>query len=112
MKDVRIGDITVSNAAPFALIAGPCQLESLAHARMLAERIAEAAAAAKRPWIFKASYDKANRSSLSGKRGLGMEAGLSILAAIRQEGPVPGALGHGERRRQDRVHRQRTGDAL
>ncbi|SIT17893.1 2-dehydro-3-deoxyphosphooctonate aldolase (KDO 8-P synthase) [Roseivivax lentus] len=89
MKDVVIGDITVSNKAPFALIAGPCQLESLDHARMLAARIAAASEAAGRPWIFKASYDKANRSSLGGKRGLGMEAGLEILAAIKAEFGVP-----------------------
>ena len=80
---------TVSNAAPFTLIAGPCQIESLDHARMLAERIAEAASAAGVNWIFKASYDKANRSSLSGKRGIGMEEGLSVLSTIRKEFGVP-----------------------
>ncbi|SEN24324.1 2-dehydro-3-deoxyphosphooctonate aldolase (KDO 8-P synthase) [Palleronia salina] len=89
MKTVTIGDISVSNTAPFALIAGPCQLESLDHARMLAERIATAADAANRPWIFKSSYDKANRSSLKGKRGLGMDEGLSILSKIKAEFGVP-----------------------
>lgn len=89
MKTVTIGEISVSNTAPFALIAGPCQLESLAHARMLAERIAAAAEAARTPWIFKASYDKANRSSLEGKRGLGMEKGLEILGSIKAEFGVP-----------------------
>lgn len=89
MKDVSVGKLTLSNSAPFALIAGPCQLESLDHARMLASRIADAADAAGVPWIFKASYDKANRSSLGGKRGLGMEAGLEILGTIKAEFDVP-----------------------
>ncbi len=89
MTTVPIGEISVSNTAPFALIAGPCQLESLDHARMLAERIASAAEAARTPWIFKGSFDKANRSSLSGKRGIGMEAGLSILSTIGREFGVP-----------------------
>ncbi|SNR72202.1 3-deoxy-8-phosphooctulonate synthase [Puniceibacterium sediminis] len=88
-KTVSIGNIRVANDAPFALIAGPCQLESLDHARMLATRIAEAAEAANTPWIFKGSYDKANRSSLGGKRGLGMDAGLEILAAIKAEFGCP-----------------------
>jgi len=87
MKTVSIGDITVSNTAPFTLIAGPCQLESLDHARMLATRIANAADGM--PWVFKASYDKANRSSLKGKRGLGMDEGLTILSKIRDEFGVP-----------------------
>ena len=89
MKTVTIGEISVSNTAPFALIAGPCQLESLDHARMLATRIAQAAEATDTPWIFKASYDKANRSSLKGKRGLGMDEGLTILSKIKAEFGVP-----------------------
>ena len=89
MTPVQIGDISVSNTAPFALIAGPCQLESLDHARMLTERIAAAADATDTRWIFKASYDKANRSSLTGKRGLGMDEGLTILSKIRAEFGVP-----------------------
>ncbi|SDY67033.1 3-deoxy-8-phosphooctulonate synthase [Citreimonas salinaria] len=81
------GKVHIANDAPLALIAGPCQLESLDHARMLADRIAKAADGM--PWIFKASYDKANRSSLKGKRGLGMDEGLSILSKIRAEFGVP-----------------------
>lgn len=83
------GEITIANDRPFVLIAGPCQLESLDHARMLAERIAEACAASGIRWIFKASYDKANRSSLEGKRGLGMDEGLRILGQIKAEFGVP-----------------------
>ncbi|KUF10187.1 3-deoxy-8-phosphooctulonate synthase [Pseudoponticoccus marisrubri] len=89
MTEVQIRDITLAADRPFALIAGPCQLESLDHARMLAEQIAAAAEATGTKWVFKASYDKANRSSLSGQRGLGMEEGLRILATIRKEFDVP-----------------------
>jgi 2-dehydro-3-deoxyphosphooctonate aldolase (KDO 8-P synthase) len=89
MKTVTVRDIQISNANPFALLVGPCQLESLDHARMLAEKIASACEATRTPWIFKASYDKANRSSLSGKRGLGMDEGLKILGQIRDEFGVP-----------------------
>ncbi|SFE56814.1 3-deoxy-8-phosphooctulonate synthase [Roseivivax sediminis] len=89
MTDVEVGPVTFGNARPFVLIAGPCQLESRDHARMLASRIGESAARYGVPFVFKASYDKANRSSLSGKRGLGIEAGLEILAAIRDEFGCP-----------------------
>ena len=89
MKTVKIGDFEVSNANRFALLAGPCQLESLDHARMLAEKIGAAAEANGVNWVFKASYDKANRTSLSGKRGLGIEKGLEILNTIREEFGCP-----------------------
>lgn len=90
---VRIGRETgaarFGNALPFGLISGPCQLESLDHARMIAGRLAEICAALGIPFVFKASYDKANRSSLGGKRGLGMDKGLSILGQIRDEFGCP-----------------------
>lgn len=86
MKDVSIGGLTVGNDRPLLVIAGPCQLESLDHAQMIAGRMAEACAAAGAQYVFKASYDKANRTSLTGKRGLGMEAGLKVLAALRAMG--------------------------
>ncbi|TRD16669.1 3-deoxy-8-phosphooctulonate synthase [Palleronia caenipelagi] len=86
---VTVGDISIGGNNPFALIAGPCQLESLDHARMMAERIAEACAPTSTQFIFKASYDKANRSSLSSQRGLGMEEGLSILSKIGTEFGCP-----------------------
>ncbi|TNF20999.1 MAG: 3-deoxy-8-phosphooctulonate synthase [Rhodobacteraceae bacterium] len=88
-KTVTIGKIAVSADRPFALISGPCQLESLDHARMMAERIAEACAPTGTPFIFKSSYDKANRSSISTRRGLGMDEGLSILSKIREEFGCP-----------------------
>ena len=83
MKNVSIGPITVGNDSPLTVIAGPCQLESLDHALMIARRMADACAAAGAAYVFKASYDKANRTSLSGRRGVGMDAGLDILAEVR-----------------------------
>ncbi|SFJ73577.1 3-deoxy-8-phosphooctulonate synthase [Jannaschia pohangensis] len=88
-RTVTVGDIAIGGDAPFALITGPCQLESLDHARMMAERIAEACAPTGTRFIFKASYDKANRSSLGSQRGLGMEEGLRILGQIRDEFGCP-----------------------
>jgi 2-dehydro-3-deoxyphosphooctonate aldolase (KDO 8-P synthase) len=86
MKEVRIGDLVVSNDHPLLVIAGPCQLESLDHAQMIAGILAEACARAGAQYVFKASYDKANRTSLGGKRGLGMEAGLAVLEAVKAMG--------------------------
>ncbi|MCA1338179.1 3-deoxy-8-phosphooctulonate synthase [Pseudooceanicola marinus] len=88
-KTVEIRDLSVANDRPFTLLAGPCQLESLEHARMLAGSLAETCADLGIPFVFKASYDKANRSSLSGVRGLGIEKGLEILNAIREEFGCP-----------------------
>ncbi|MGQ0610358.1 MAG: 3-deoxy-8-phosphooctulonate synthase [Paracoccaceae bacterium] len=86
MKRVDIGGLTVGNDCPLLVIAGPCQLESLDHAQMIAGTLAEACRAAGARFIFKASYDKANRTSLKGKRGMGMAAGLKVLAAVRSMG--------------------------
>ncbi|KEO56415.1 3-deoxy-8-phosphooctulonate synthase [Thioclava pacifica] len=85
MKDVKIGGLTVSNDRPLTVIAGPCQLESRDHALMIASEMAKACDQAGAQFIFKASYDKANRTSLKGKRGLGIEAGLKILDDVRAE---------------------------
>ena len=74
---------TLSNDAPLVLIAGPCQIESRDHAMGVAAALKEAADAAGVALIFKASFDKANRSSLGGPRGVGMAEGLAILADIR-----------------------------
>lgn len=86
MKTVKIGGLTAGNDLPLLVIAGPCQLESLDHAQMIAGRLAEACAAAGAQYVFKASYDKANRTSLKGRRGLGMAAGLKVLEAVRAMG--------------------------
>ena len=82
-KIITVGNITIGGTNPFALITGPCQLESRDHAFMMAERIAEACAKSGTQFIFKASYDKANRSSINTQRGLGIEEGLRILSDIR-----------------------------
>ena len=89
MKDVTIGDLTVGNDRPLTVIAGPCQLESLDHALMIAETMQGVCAAAGAGFVFKASYDKANRTSLSGQRGLGIEVGLEVLAEVRARLGVP-----------------------
>jgi 2-dehydro-3-deoxyphosphooctonate aldolase (KDO 8-P synthase) len=86
MKNVTIGSLSVGNTQPLLLIAGPCQLESLDHAQMIAGTMAAVCKAAGAQYVFKASYDKANRTSLKGRRGLGMEAGLQVLQAVRAMG--------------------------
>lgn len=86
MKHVSIGGLTAGNDLPLLVIAGPCQLESLDHAQMIAGTMAEACKAAGAQYVFKASYDKANRTSLKGRRGLGIEAGLKVLEAVRATG--------------------------
>lgn len=82
-KIITVGNIAIGGANPFALITGPCQLENRDHAFMMAEKIAEACAKSGTQFIFKASYDKANRSSINTQRGLGIEEGLRILSDIR-----------------------------
>ena len=86
---VQVGDIAIGGREPFALITGPCQLESLDHARMMAEGIAQACAPTGTRFIFKASYDKANRSSITTQRGLGIDEGLRILDQIKVEFGCP-----------------------
>ncbi len=86
---VNVGDVVIGGGNPIALILGPCQLESHVHARMMCEGILAACAPTGTKFIFKASYDKANRSSISTERGLGMDKGLQILSDIRAEYVVP-----------------------
>ncbi len=89
MKQVQIGDLTVANDQPLTLIAGPCQLESADHAQMIAGKMKEACDAAGAQFIFKASYDKANRTSVAGTRGLGLDAGLKIMQDVGKAIGVP-----------------------
>jgi len=88
-RTVNIGAAPFGNHLPFGLIAGPCQLETLDHARMIAGTLATLCDRLAIPFVFKASYDKANRTSLSGKRGIGMEKGLEMLGRIRAEFGCP-----------------------
>ena len=89
MKNVPVADFTIGNDRPLTIIAGPCQLESIDHAQMIAGVMKEACEAAGAQYVFKASYDKANRTSLSGIRGLGIDEGLKALQSISQTMGVP-----------------------
>jgi 2-dehydro-3-deoxyphosphooctonate aldolase (KDO 8-P synthase) len=86
---VRLGDLTIGGGSPFALIAGPCVLESEEHATMIACELATIATRVGVPLIFKASYDKANRTSATSFRGPGLREGLRMLAAIKSRVDVP-----------------------
>jgi 2-dehydro-3-deoxyphosphooctonate aldolase (KDO 8-P synthase) len=84
VKRVSAGSVALGGGQPLALIAGPCVIESASHATMIAEALATIASRLGIPFIFKASYDKANRTSLKSYRGPGLEEGLKILAAIKK----------------------------
>jgi 2-dehydro-3-deoxyphosphooctonate aldolase (KDO 8-P synthase) len=86
---VRVGGIDIGNDRPFVLIAGPCQIESQAHALNIAWALQEMSARTGVPVIYKSSYDKANRTSASAARGIGMEAGLTILSDVREKTGLP-----------------------
>ncbi len=86
---VTVGNAVFANDAPIALIAGPCQIESRAHALECAHALAEIAARLGIGLVFKSSYDKANRTSLAGPRGVGLDAALRIFADIRAETGLP-----------------------
>jgi 2-dehydro-3-deoxyphosphooctonate aldolase (KDO 8-P synthase) len=84
-RAVSIGAVTVGGGAPLALIGGPCAIENEKHALMMAERLQRVTAAAGVPFIYKSSYDKANRSSIHGYRGPGLVEGLRILKKVKDE---------------------------
>ena len=84
-KKIDVGGFTIASDKPFVLIAGPCQIESEVHALFIAEKLAEICSKLNIPFIFKASYDKANRTSVSGQRGVGLEKGIEILAKIKTD---------------------------
>ena len=88
-RTVEIGRLLMANDRPFTLIAGPCQIESAAHATEIAGALVEMTAGLRIGLIFKASYDKANRTSVSAGRGVGITAGLQILADIGAKFDVP-----------------------
>ncbi|MFV0512586.1 MAG: 3-deoxy-8-phosphooctulonate synthase [Jhaorihella sp.] len=83
MKHVEVAGLRIGNDRPLTVIAGPCQLETADHAQMIAGRMKEICDAAGAQYVFKASFDKANRTSVSGRRGMGIEAGLKVLDGIR-----------------------------
>lgn len=88
-RTVKIGNIDLGADHPIAFITGPCQLENRDHAMMMAEKISNLCTKNGAGYIFKASYDKANRSSISSARGIGMEEGLRILQDISREFNCP-----------------------
>ena len=88
-RHVTIGKLTVGNDRPLTLIAGPCALESRAHAHEMAHALTELAGRLGIGLIYKTSFDKANRTSLSGARGIGMANGLPILADVRERFGCP-----------------------
>jgi len=89
MRTFNINQLTIGNKLPFVLIAGPCQIESQDHAEATCARLIAITALLGIPLIYKSSFDKANRSSISTKRGLGIEEGLQILNSIKHSFGVP-----------------------
>lgn len=84
-RHVSIGSIRAGNDLPLVVIAGPCQIESRAHALEVAIALKEMSEAVGVPVIYKSSFDKANRTSVSGKRGLGLDKSLQVFADVRTE---------------------------
>ena len=89
MTDVQVADVTIGNSQPLTVIAGPCQLESVDHAQMVGGTMKEICARYGAQYVFKSSFDKANRTSLSNSRGLGLEDGLAALAEVGKSLDVP-----------------------
>jgi len=88
-REIAVGSLRLGGANGLFLIAGPCVIESEAHTRSMAERLAAICADLKLPFIFKTSYDKANRTSISSYRGPGLEEGLRILRRVKDDLKVP-----------------------
>ncbi len=88
-RSIAIGDFRIGGGEPLVLIAGPCVIESEGHAMKMAERLVKVAAKARIPLIFKASYDKANRSSVNSFRGPGLAEGIEVLRKIKARFGVP-----------------------
>ena len=89
MNIVKVGDYEVGQGHPLLLMAGPCVLEGYEHSLMIGKEVKKIADKLGVPYVFKASYDKANRSSYSSFRGPGLEEGLKILAQIKKDLGVP-----------------------
>ncbi len=87
--EVRVGDVTFGARRPVAVFAGPCQMESRAHALEMASALKEIAARLGLGLVYKTSFDKANRTSLSGKRGMGLSAALDVFSEIRSSLGLP-----------------------
>src|SRR3954447_10228788 len=88
-RRVHVGTMAIAHDLPFVLIAGPCQIESRAHAMEVAAALREMSAATGVPLIYKSSFDKANRTSVAAARGIGIGEGLGILAEVREAAGLP-----------------------
>jgi len=88
-RHVAIGNVTIGNDLPLAVIAGPCALESRSHAHEMCQALVEITGKLGMALVYKTSFDKANRTSLEGARGIGMDKGLPILAELRERFGVP-----------------------
>lgn len=88
-KQIKLADFTISNDAPFFLMAGPCQMESLGHTQDMCGALKEITGKLGIPFVYKSSFDKANRTSLKAQRGIGIEKGLQIFEQIKKEFDVP-----------------------
>jgi 2-dehydro-3-deoxyphosphooctonate aldolase (KDO 8-P synthase) len=86
---VSVGKVKFSNTAPIGVFAGPCQMESRAHALEMAHALKEIAGRLGIGLVYKSSFDKANRTSLSGKRGIGLDAALAVFAEVREKYELP-----------------------
>ncbi len=86
---VRVGEVAIGNHLPFVLIAGPCQIESRAHALEVASALRDLSDTTGVKLIYKSSFDKANRTSAAAARGIGMAQGLAILAEVRERTGLP-----------------------
>lgn len=88
-KVVRVGNVAIGNDLPFVLISGPCQIESRGHAMEMASALHEICTGLGIGLIYKSSFDKANRTSATAARGIGMAEGLAILAEVRERFAIP-----------------------
>ena len=88
-RHIQIGSVQIGNDLPLVLIAGPCQLESRDHALFMVDALITITTKLDIPFIYKTSFDKANRTSIQGKRGIGLEKSLPVFDEIRRERGVP-----------------------
>lgn len=89
MKAIQLNTFNISNESPFLLIAGPCQMESAAHGMEMAEALVSLTQKLNIPFAFKASFDKANRTSINGIRGMGLEKAMTAFADIKEKFGCP-----------------------
>jgi 2-dehydro-3-deoxyphosphooctonate aldolase (KDO 8-P synthase) len=89
MKNIQVADLNIGNDRPLTILAGPCQLESADHAQMIAGTLKEACDKVGAQYVFKGSYDKANRTSINARPALGLDKGLQVLQSVKDAIGVP-----------------------